>query len=607
MIEHAEVEHSILLAGCVGRELDGRMESSLLGRNVRDPPRRRPAARLPLHGRRQLRDRRSSDDAAARHRRRRDARARRSSRGRRARRPRGGRAATAPSSTSPTSGAIAAAIVGSSRDAVVNCAAWTDVDGAEDRRGGAEPSTPTAPATSRARARPPARGSCTCRPTTSSTARQRRALRRVRRGRPARRLRRARSSPARSGRRGARRTTRSSAPRGCSAPAGANFVDDDARARRGARRGARRHRPDRLPDVRPAISRPRCVELAERTRTGIFHVAGAGPCSWHELAVETFEPGRRRLPRAAATTAELRRARRRGPAYSVLGTERERRDPAAAVAGGRSPPTWPRTGGRTHEAAGLRRRRVHRLELRPPARARRTATRSSCSTSSPTPGREENLQDARTIALRARRDRGPATPSRDAIEGFDAVVNFAAETHVDRSIAEPDAFVRTHAQRHLRAARGGARAPAALRPGLDRRGLRLDRGGLVHRVLAAGSRPRPTARPRPAPTCSSPATSTPTAWRRDLPRLQQLRALPVPREADPADDPQRAARRPAAGLRRRHERAQLDLRRGLRPRHRPRARARRARRGLQRRRPRRVLRTSRSSSGSSSSPAPTSR
>jgi len=32
-----------------------------------------------------------------------------------------------------------------------------------------------------------------------------------------------------------------------------------------------------------------------------------------------------------------------------------------------------------------------------------------------------------------------------AMEGVDAVVNFAAETHVDRSIAEPDAFVRTHA------------------------------------------------------------------------------------------------------------------------------------------------------------------
>ncbi len=38
----------------------------------------------------------------------------------------------------------------------------------------------------------------------------------------------------------------------------------------------------------------------------------------------------------------------------------------------------------------------------------------------------------------------PAAVAR-AIVGADAVVNFAAETHVDRSIAEPDAFVRTHA------------------------------------------------------------------------------------------------------------------------------------------------------------------
>jgi dTDP-glucose 4,6-dehydratase len=35
---------------------------------------------------------------------------------------------------------------------------------------------------------------------------------------------------------------------------------------------------------------------------------------------------------------------------------------------------------------------------------------------------------------------------RGALSGADAVVNFAAETHVDRSIAEPDAFVRTHSQ-----------------------------------------------------------------------------------------------------------------------------------------------------------------
>jgi glucose-1-phosphate thymidylyltransferase len=35
LIESAEVENSILLAGCEVRRLDGRVESSLLGRNVR--------------------------------------------------------------------------------------------------------------------------------------------------------------------------------------------------------------------------------------------------------------------------------------------------------------------------------------------------------------------------------------------------------------------------------------------------------------------------------------------------------------------------------------------------------------------------------------------
>jgi dTDP-glucose 4,6-dehydratase len=63
-------------------------------------------------------------------------------------------------------------------------------------------------------------------------------------------------------------------------------------------------------------------------------------------------------------------------------------------------------------------------------------------------GRRENLQDL---------DDDPrfsfvhgAIEDHDAVaaasEGVGAVVNFAAETHVDRSIAEPDAFVTTHAQ-----------------------------------------------------------------------------------------------------------------------------------------------------------------
>ncbi len=64
-------------------------------------------------------------------------------------------------------------------------------------------------------------------------------------------------------------------------------------------------------------------------------------------------------------------------------------------------------------------------------------------------GREENLADlAPDPAFRFIRG---AIEDPEAVAGAidaaapDAIVNFAAETHVDRSIAEPDAFVRTHA------------------------------------------------------------------------------------------------------------------------------------------------------------------
>src|SRR5271165_2491063 len=62
-------------------------------------------------------------------------------------------------------------------------------------------------------------------------------------------------------------------------------------------------------------------------------------------------------------------------------------------------------------------------------------------------GREENLADLGDAAgfrfLRGAIEDPQAVA--EAIEAAEAIVNFAAETHVDRSIAEPDAFVRTHA------------------------------------------------------------------------------------------------------------------------------------------------------------------
>jgi dTDP-glucose 4,6-dehydratase len=58
-------------------------------------------------------------------------------------------------------------------------------------------------------------------------------------------------------------------------------------------------------------------------------------------------------------------------------------------------------------------------------------------------GRRENLKDVEHRFVHGAIEDREAVA--EAMEGADAVVNFAAETHVDRSIAEPDAFVNTHA------------------------------------------------------------------------------------------------------------------------------------------------------------------
>ena len=59
-------------------------------------------------------------------------------------------------------------------------------------------------------------------------------------------------------------------------------------------------------------------------------------------------------------------------------------------------------------------------------------------------GRRENLRDVAHRFVHGAIEDPDAVA--EAIDGADAVVNFAAETHVDRSIAEPDAFVQTNAR-----------------------------------------------------------------------------------------------------------------------------------------------------------------
>lgn len=67
------------------------------------------------------------------------------------------------------------------------------------------------------------------------------------------------------------------------------------------------------------------VELAERPQdTGIHHVAGTGSCSWNELAIEVFDRAAIDCRVVPTTSAAFPRPAPR-PAYSVLGTER--RDP----------------------------------------------------------------------------------------------------------------------------------------------------------------------------------------------------------------------------------------------------------------------------------------
>ena len=175
-------------------------------------------------------------------------------------------------------------------------------------------------------------------------------------------------------------------------------------------------------------------------------------------------------------------------------------------------------------------------------------------------GRRENLQglDPERLELVVA-DIVDAEAVKAALDGCDAIVNFAAETHVDRSITAPGRVHPDRRLRHLRPARGRPRGRRQAPADLHRRGLRLDRGGLVHRELAdrplvallglEGGR-RHDGRRLPQHLRHRGA---------DRPRLEQLRPAPVPGEADPALHPQRPRRRPAARLRRRDAGPQLAL------------------------------------------------
>ena len=184
-----------------------------------------------------------------------------------------------------------------------------------------------------------------------------------------------------------------------------------------------------------------------------------------------------------------------------------------------------RSRARQHRRRGHRLRRADlRRQPRQPARPRRTTPRFAF------------VQGRHLRPRRGRRARWTATTP--------SSTSPPRATSTARS-SSPDEFVQHQLRRHQRAVRRGPpRRRRAVPAHLDRRGLRLDRGRLVHRDRPARRRARPTRRRRPASDLIA------LSYRDDLrpagdrhPVVEQLRALPVPREGHPAVRHQPARRR----------------------------------------------------------------
>jgi dTDP-glucose 4,6-dehydratase len=137
-------------------------------------------------------------------------------------------------------------------------------------------------------------------------------------------------------------------------------------------------------------------------------------------------------------------------------------------------------------------------------------------------GRRENLQDVEHTFVHGAIEDPDAVGG--AMDGVDAVVNFAAETHVDRSIAEPDAFVRTHSTgTYVLLEEARKRGVRYLQVSTDEVYGSIEEGSFTEQ-----SPPRPLlavqrheGRRRPARVVVLPHVRHRDA---DLPRLEQLRA-----------------------------------------------------------------------------------
>ena len=144
---------------------------------------------------------------------------------------------------------------------------------------------------------------------------------------------------------------------------------------------------------------------------------------------------------------------------------------------------------------------------------------------------------------------------------------FAAESHNDNSIADPEPFVRTNVHGTFRLLEACAHARRALPPHLHRRGVRRPgarRPGALHGGDTVPPARAPTARTK---ACFGPARARVVPHlrraRHHLELLEQLRArASTSRSSSRARSPTSSRGMPPEALRRRPERARLDPHRG---------------------------------------------
>ena len=322
---------------------------------------------------------------------------------------------------------------------------------------------------------------------------------------------------------------------------------------------------------------PAIVGLLERRVSGLAHLTGAGEVSWNGFAQEIFRQAEVQCRVEVATSEQMARPAPR-PAWSALDSERDDVLPLPPWQDGLAGYLAARNGmmlmsfactslaGRSYEGRGWHDALMKLLVCGGAGFIGSTFVRQRLQEHGDDvtvldkltyAGREENFHDFVSderfhFVHGAIEDTDAVAAALDAIDGVDAIVNFAAETHVDRSIAEPDAFVRTHALGTyvlLEAAR--ERELRYLQVSTDEVYGSIDVGTFTEDSPLRPSSPYSATKTGADllvqsyfHTYSLPATI--------VPRLEQLRSLSISREADPVDGPQRAAWRFAACVRGRH-------------------------------------------------------